>query len=124
MKSFQTLSSTLLSKNSFWLFSYCEGFLKFLAEQDYAKRTLQVLMPISALKLQAHAQHRWRQGIDFTLRLEFENGLKSNKKTEFTSVLAGYWTETTQFRSIFQKFSDRLAKVGSPAVSNSPSLFN
>ena len=40
MKSFQTLSSTLLSTNSFWLFSYCEGFLKFLAEQDYAKRTL------------------------------------------------------------------------------------
>ncbi len=40
MKSFQILSSTLVSTNSFWLFCYCEGFLKSLAEQDYAKRTL------------------------------------------------------------------------------------
>ena len=40
MKSFQTLSSTLLSTNSFWLFSYCEGFLKFLVKQNYMKRTL------------------------------------------------------------------------------------
>ena len=40
MKSLQTISSTLLSTSSFWLFSHCEGFLKWLAEQDYAKRTL------------------------------------------------------------------------------------
>ena len=79
-------------------------------------------MPISAFQLQARAQHRWRQGIYVALRLEFENGLKRNIKTEFTPVLAKYWAEATQFLSVFQQFLIHLAKVGSPAVSNSPSL--
>ena len=109
MKTFQTLSSTLLSTNSFWLYSYCEGFLKFLAEQDYAKKTLRGFRyALSRLCKEAEKRHLKPDMLD-------KNVLRELARTN--SFCASSYMEG-QLILMARRFADYLIRCGviEPAV--------